>query len=57
MEVEEMTQEVMQLIDDDTGEMKCKVCGAIHFAVRKKGDHYPPEHLWCIHGCKLEDID
>jgi hypothetical protein len=53
-----MTKEVMQLIDDDTGEMKCQVCGSVHFANREDGDHhYPPEALWCIHGCKLEDMD
>jgi hypothetical protein len=52
-----MSKEVMQLIDGDTGKMKCKVCGAVQFASRKEGEHYPPDILWCIHGCKLEDMD
>jgi hypothetical protein len=30
-----MTKEVMQLIDEDTGELNCKVCGAVHFPGRR----------------------
>ena len=40
-----MTKEVMKLIDERTGEMKCSVCGAVHFACREDGRHYPPESL------------
>jgi len=54
---EKMAKEVMNLIDDCTGEMQCKVCGSVHIATRDNKGKYPPEALWCIHGCKSEDID
>jgi hypothetical protein len=52
-----MTKEVMKPVDEGSGEMKCSVCGAVHFACREDGRHYPPESLWCIHGCRSEDMD
>jgi hypothetical protein len=52
-----MAKEVMNLIDDCTGEMQCRVCGSIHIAKRDDEGKYPPESLWCIHGCKSEDVD
>ncbi len=52
-----MTKEVMNLIDDCTGQMQCKVCGSVHIAKRNNEGNYDRESLWCIHGCKLEDAD
>jgi len=56
-EVKTMTQEVMKIVDERTGEMKCSVCRAVHVVGREDGRHYPPESLWCIHGCRLEDTE
>lgn len=52
-----MVKEVMNLIDECTGEMQCKVCGSVHIAKREHDGKFPPESLWCIHGCRFEDID
>ena len=52
-----MSREVMDLVDKETGEMKCRVCGAVRFVRRKEGSRSPPEELWCIHGCRMEDLD
>lgn len=51
------TPKVMALIDPYTGRMRCKVCGAEHFAnikPRSEGKYY--RGSWqCQYGCKLED--
>ena len=33
----------MNLIDDCTGEMQCRVCGSVHIATRDNKGKYPPE--------------
>lgn len=51
-----MTKKVMELIDESTSLMQCKVCGAKHHAQIKsgsKGKFY--RGSWqCQNGCKLE---
>ena len=47
----------INLNDDYTGEMQCKVCGSMHIAWRDHDGKYPPESLWCVYGCGLEDTD
>jgi len=49
-----MTKKVMKLLDERTGEMECKVCGAIHFANRKAGGHFKYGSWQCNNGCKLD---
>jgi hypothetical protein len=50
-----MTKEVMNLIDECTGTMQCKIGGAVHIAKRTDDGTYDRESLWCIHGCRMED--
>jgi hypothetical protein len=52
-----MTKKIMKLINPYTGEMKCKVCGATHFASIKpmsEGKYY--RGSWqCVNKCKLSE--
>jgi len=52
-----MEKEVMSLIDENTGKMKCRICGAVHSANRKPDGEYHEESYWCVHGCRFEDED
>jgi hypothetical protein len=46
---------VMELLDSDTGEMVCKVCGNIHGATAKPQSNgiYYPGSWQCVYKCKL----
>jgi hypothetical protein len=50
-----ISKQPMELINEYTGEMKCKVCGAIHLASiksRSNGRFY--RGAWqCQNGCKI----
>jgi hypothetical protein len=47
---------VMELIDSHTGRMRCKVCGAEHYANIKpnSGGKYYYGCWQCNHGCRIE---
>ena len=49
-----MTTKVMELIDAQTGRMKCKVCNTVHFAQIKTGGKYYRSSWQCQNGCKNE---
>jgi hypothetical protein len=51
-----MAKKVMKLVDERTGEMVCKVCGAVHFANIKpnSGGLYHRGSWQCANGCKLD---
>ena len=46
----------MKLIDPNTGEMECKVCGARHYARVKpdSGGNFYRGSWQCPNGCKLD---
>ena len=48
-----MTKKVMKLINISTGEMKCKICGARHFASVKpdSGGKFYRGSWQCQNGC------
>jgi hypothetical protein len=50
-----INKQPMELINEYTGEMKCKVCGAVHWASikpRSNGRYY--RGSWqCQYGCKI----
>ena len=52
-----MTQKVRELIDANTGLMRCRVCGAEgHANIRpQSGGRYWRGAWQCEHGCKLEE--
>lgn len=51
-----MSKKVMKLIDAASGKMRCKVCGAEHFASVNSDTHKFYRGSWqCRNGCKLED--
>jgi hypothetical protein len=54
---EKATPKVMKLVDERTGKMECKVCGAVHFANIKTGGGFARGSWQCVNGCKLEDLD
>lgn len=49
------TPKVMELIDPHTGKMRCKVCGAVHYANIKPGSggRYYRGSWQCVNSCKL----
>ncbi len=50
------TPKVMRLLNESTGLMECKVCGARHFAnlrPRSEGGGYYRGSWQCQNGCKL----
>ena len=50
------TPRVMKLINPNTGEMECKVCGSRHVANLKpnsQGGGYHRGSWQCVNGCKL----
>ena len=50
-----MTKKVMKLLDQLTGKMVCKVCGATHWAIIKPlSGRYYRGNWQCQYGCKLE---
>ena len=49
-----MKKKVMKLVDPSTGEMVCKVCGAIHWAILKSGGKYFRGAWQCQNGYTLE---
>lgn len=49
-----MKKKVMKLVDPSTGEMVCKVCGAIHWASLRSGGKYYRSSWQCHNGCTLE---
>lgn len=50
-----MSKKVMKLVDSTTGQMECKVCGAVHCALVKpeSNGNYLRGSWQCQHGCKL----
>lgn len=48
-----MSRKVMKLIDPNTGEMICKVCGGRHWASLAPGGKYKRGSWQCQNGCKL----
>jgi hypothetical protein len=50
-----ISKQPMELINEYTGEMKCKVCGSIHWATikpQRNGRYY--RGAWqCQNGCKI----
>lgn len=51
-----MGRVVMKLLDRSTGEMKCKVCGNIHYANRANPGKFVKKAWTCNNGCKLSDL-
>ncbi len=51
-----MTKKVMRLLDQHTGLMECKICGATHWANIKpySGGKYYRGSWQCQNGCKIE---
>jgi len=49
------SKQPMELINEYTGEMKCKVCGAIHFAsIKPRSNGHFHRGAWqCQNGCKI----
>jgi hypothetical protein len=47
-------RKVMKLVDPETGEMVCKVCGAIHWASLKSGGRYYCGSWQCQNRCTLD---
>jgi len=47
-------KKVMKLVNPSTGEMVCKVCGAIHWGILKSGSKYFRGAWQCQNGCTLE---
>ena len=47
-------KKVMKLVNPSTGEMVCKVCGAIHWGILKSGGRYYRGAWQCQYGCTLE---
>ena len=45
----------MELINGYTGEMKCRVCGSVHYASIKprSNGHYYRGSWQCLYGCKI----
>jgi hypothetical protein len=52
-----MARKVMKLVDEKTGLMECKVCGARHIANIEphSGGKFYRGSWQCQNGCKLED--
>jgi hypothetical protein len=50
------TKKVMKLVNSNTGEMECKVCGTRHIARVKpdSGGHFYRGSWQCPNGCKLK---
>ena len=51
------TPKVMRLVDPSTGEMRCKVCGAVHWACLASGGHYRRGSWQCNYDCRLPEHD
>lgn len=49
-----MTKKAMELIDAESGKMKCKVCGAEHIANVQLGGKFKRGAWQCQNGCKEE---
>ena len=47
------TPKVMKLVDPHTSELRCKVCGSVHWGMIKHGGHFYRGAWQCAHGCKL----
>jgi hypothetical protein len=52
-----MTQKIMELIDANSGLLRCRVCGAeVHGQIRPQSDGRLKRGNWqCMNGCKLEE--
>jgi len=53
-----MNKRVIKLIDERTGLMACRACGARHVANIKpqSGGKYYPGSWKCQHGCTMDDV-
>ncbi len=50
------SKKVMRLVDEKTGKMVCKVCGASHLAqINPETGKYHRANWKCPNGCKLPD--
>ena len=50
-----MTRKVMRLVNPRTGEMECKICGAVHIANLRGGGFYRRGSWQCRYGCRFEE--
>ena len=50
-----MTKKVMKIIDEKTGLMECKVCGARHSPMIAEGGKFKRGSWQCPNGCKLDE--
>jgi hypothetical protein len=50
-----MTSKVMQLVNPETGLMRCRVCAAVHFGPIRPGSggRFHRGAWQCQHGCRL----
>jgi hypothetical protein len=49
-------KKLMRLIDNRTGRMECKVCGAQHWAMTRRGGGFFRGAWQCLNHCSPDDI-
>jgi hypothetical protein len=47
-----MSRKVMKLVNESTGEMECRVCGAHHWANTRPGGGFKRGAWRCVNGCR-----